>query len=120
MDFASGLGLGFEKQQKEKSYTLRPDLFPSLLDRMHLAAVVAKCAQFCAFAESFVKEAYGAAQGLSLSVDVEKLWPQQSGAEVAHHERALNLRAPEVQQERVQTPSAKVREQDRDSGLDWD
>jgi hypothetical protein len=77
-------------------YEAGRDLFPSLSDRMHLAAVVAKCGAFCARIEATVKN--------MLRPDAPQLeertcWPQDAAAEVKRHEMNLGLTAPAVQEE---------------------
>lgn len=88
-----GTGL---RANMEDSYEAGRDLFPSLSDRMHLAAVVAKCGAFMAKIEASVKNV--------LRPDVPQIeertcWPQEAGAEVERHERNLGLTAPAVREE---------------------
>lgn len=88
-----GTGL---RANMEDSYEAGRDLFPSLSDRMHLAAVVAKCGAFMAKIEASVKNV--------LRPDVPQIeertcWPQEAGAEVERHERNLGLTSPAVREE---------------------
>jgi len=88
-----GTGL---RANMEDSYEAGRDLFPSLSDRMHLTAVVAKCGAFMAKIEASVKNV--------LRPDVPQIeertcWPQEAGAEVERHERNLGLTSPAVREE---------------------
>ncbi len=92
---AHRFGAGLRANMDDR-YEVGRDLFPSLSDRMHLAAVVAKCGAFMAKIEASVKNV--------LRPDVPQLeertcWPQEAGAEVERHERNLGLTAPAVREE---------------------
>ena len=92
---AHRFGMGLRANMDDRYETGR-DLFPSLSDRMHLAAVVAKCGAFMAKIEASVKNV--------LRPDVPQIeertcWPQEAGVEVDRHERNLGLTAPAVREE---------------------
>lgn len=94
-DTAHRFGVGLRENMGDR-YEAGRDLFPSLSDRMHLAAVVAKCGAFMARMEAAVKN--------MLRTDVPQLdvttcWPQEAPAEVERHETNLGLTAPAVQEE---------------------
>jgi hypothetical protein len=70
------------------AYEAGRDLFPKLEDRMHLAAVLAKCGDFMARVERVVKHiAYPDAPQHHLRT----LWPQEAYGEVERHEINLGL-----------------------------
>lgn len=77
-------------------YEAGRDLFPSLSDRMHLAAVVAKCGAFMARMEAAVKNML---RTDIPQLDVTTCWPQEAPAEVERHEMNLGLTAPAVREE---------------------
>ena len=111
---------------------------------MHLTTVIAKCADFCARAEAFVKNTIAQWRGEERlpCPDHTQLWPFNAQAAVVRNEMKLGLRAPEVTRpaheqvvpdrvtpqhiiiernlepviERKATDKAKPREFDRDSG----
>ena len=51
----AGRRFGLGQDDDKKGYKAGQDFFPALIDRMHLTAVLAKCGEFCARAEAFVK-----------------------------------------------------------------
>jgi len=82
-----GLGLDFMSYRGD-DYEAGRDFFPNLSDRMHLAAVLAKCGAFMARCEQVVKHV--------LDPDVPKMelnlcWPQRAHEEVERHEINLGL-----------------------------
>ena len=81
-----------------KGYEAGRPFFPALTDRMHLTAVIAKCADFCARAEAFVKNALAQLRGDERIPypSHAQLWPQNAEAAVIRNEQNLGLRAPEV------------------------
>jgi hypothetical protein len=104
---AQRFGLGLRENMGDR-YEAGRDLFPSLSDRMHLAAVVAKCGAFCAKVEASVKN--------MLRPDVSQLedgmcWPQEAAAEVERHAVNLGLTAPGVRDET---------QAEREAEHDWD
>ena len=103
----------------KRGYQAGRDFFPNLADRMHLTAVLAKCGEFCARAEAFVKEAIGYLRGVDRKVDQDKLWPLNASEAVARNEINLGLRAPVVQaeQERETERARPVRDRGDDFGL---
>ena len=58
---AQRFGMGMDDDRK--GYEAGRAFFPALTDRMHLTAVIAKCADFCARAEAFVKNAFAQLRG---------------------------------------------------------
>lgn len=94
-DTAHRCGVGLRENMGDR-YEAGRDLFPSPADRMHLAAVVAKCGAFMARMEAAVKN--------MLRPDVPQIedrtcWPQEASAEVERHEMNLGLTAPAVREE---------------------
>ena len=90
-DTADRLGLSIMSYWGD-DYEAGRDLFPNLSDRMHLAAVLAKCGDFMARAEQVVKHV--------LNPDVPKMelnhcWPQEAYGQVERHEINLGLTVPE-------------------------
>lgn len=93
-DTAQRLGIGMSDYFGDDYETGR-DLFPVLADRMHLAAVIAKCGAFMARCEQVVKHV------LDPNVPMTKLnicWPERAHVQVERHEINLGLVIP--QQER--------------------
>lgn len=119
---AHRFGMGMDDDKK--GYEAGRAFFPALADRMHLTAAIAKCADFCAKAEAFVKNTIARIQGREEPYQGhQQLWPFNAHQAVERNERNLGLRAPEVVQvvERDTSPSkdvsqAKSRSQDRDDG----
>ncbi|WP_282093629.1 plasmid recombination protein [Epibacterium ulvae] len=95
MDISRRVGMSFEDNANDR-YENGKNAFPSLTDRMHLSAVVAKCAAFCARAEAFVKN-YLNPEGHQ--IDEANCWPFKANDEVQRHERNLGLRSAEVSHE---------------------
>ena len=128
----------------QKGYEPGRTFFPALADRMHLTTVIAKCADFCARAEAFVKNTIAQWRGEERlpCPDHTQLWPFNAQAAAVRNEINLGLRTPEVTRpapeqvvhdrvtsrqiaverkpepavERKATDKAKPREFDRDSG----
>ena len=92
MGVARSFGFGLDENQNDP-YEHGKGAFPSLLDRMHLSAVVAKCAAFCAHAEAHVKNYFHPDK---IQIEAENCWPFKANDEVQRHERNLGLRSPEV------------------------
>jgi len=88
MAAASRFGLRFD-DSTDDHYKQGKDSFPSLSDRMHLSAVVAHCAAFCARIEAVVKNRFNT-KGREISP--ADCWPQGAAQEVIRHERNLGLR----------------------------
>jgi len=95
LDAAGQFGMNLESNSNDR-YENGKEAFPSLSDRMHLSAVVAKCAAFYAKAEAFVKN-YLNPNGHQL--DEAECYPFQASDEVARHERNLGIRTAEVSHE---------------------
>lgn len=92
---AYGFGMGLRANMEDR-YEAGRDFFPSLSDRMHLAAVVAKCGAFMARMEAAVKNAL---RPDVPQIDDRTCWPQEAPAEVERHEMNLGLTAPAVREE---------------------
>ena len=118
-----GHRFGMGQDDDRGGYEAGRDFFPALADRMHLTAVLAKCGEFCARAEAFVKNTIARMRGLDRSalLDQDKLWPLDARAAVARNETALGLRAPTVQVEPDRTAERetprRTRDRDDDHGL---
>lgn len=121
IEVAHRFGMG--QDDDRGGYEAGRDFFPALADRMHLTAVLAKCGEFCARAEAFVKNTIAWMRGLDRSalLDQDKLWPLDARAAVARNETALGLRAPAVQVEPDRTAERetprRTRDRDDDHGL---
>ena len=113
---------GMDMDDDLRGYAVGRDFFPALADRMHLTAVLAKCADFCARAEAFVKNTLAHWRGEEQPPypDHSQLWPFNAPAAVARHELNLGLRPPEIVQtiQRQTERETPVRSKDRDS--DWE
>ncbi|WOI31447.1 hypothetical protein R1T40_00685 (plasmid) [Tritonibacter scottomollicae] len=96
---AHGFGMGLQANMGD-GYETGREFFPSLSDRMHLAAVVAKCGAFCARIEAAVKNML---RPDGIQIEDRMCWPQEAPEEVERHEMNLGLTAPAVRQE----PSAE-------------
>lgn len=92
LDAAGQFEMNLENNSNDR-YENGKEAFPSLSDRMHLSAVVAKCAAFYAKAEAFVKN-YLNPNGHQL--DETECYPFQASDEVTRHERNLGIRSAEV------------------------
>ncbi len=92
---AHGIGMGLLANMNDR-YEAGRDLFPSLSDRMHLAAVVAKCGAFMAKVEASVKNLL---RPDGVQIEEGMCWPQQAATEVQRHDRNLGLEAPHVREE---------------------
>jgi hypothetical protein len=82
----------------QKGYEPGRAFFPALADRMHLTTVIAKCSDFCARAEAFVKNTIAQLRGEDRRPcpDHRQLWPFNAQAAVVRNEINLGLRVPEV------------------------
>jgi hypothetical protein len=96
---AHGFGMGLRANMGD-GYESGREFFPSLSDRMHLAAVVAKCGAFCARVEAAVKNML---RPDATQIEEQICWPQEALAEVERHEMNLGLTTPAVRKE----PSAE-------------
>ena len=105
IDIASRFGLGMDDDRK--GYEPGKAFFPALTDRMHLTAVIAKCVEYCAKAEAFVKNLIAEACDNPHRFDHHELWPEGASEAVERNERNLGLRMPPVTEkvpEPVQEP----------------
>jgi hypothetical protein len=116
---AIAANIGMSQDDDKGGYQAGRDFFPNLADRMHLTAVLAKCGEFCARAEAFVKDAIGYLRGVDRKVDQDKLWPLNASEAVARNEINLGLRAPvvQVEQERETERARPARDRGDDFGL---
>ena len=127
VDAAYDCGMGPEDLAKPNGHENGRQWFPALADRLHLAAVVAKCAQFCAHAEAFICNLAIADRSKHFTVD--ELWPQRSSELVERYNRHLGLDLPQHVQPVHERETAVVREtpepvveekaHSRDHGDDW-
>lgn len=94
---AHRFGIGMDDDKG--GYEAGRAFFPALADRMHLTAAIAKCAEFCAKVEAFVKNTIARIQGRDEPYqDHQRLWPFDAQQAVERNERNLGLRAPEIVQ----------------------
>jgi hypothetical protein len=124
----AGRRFGLGQDDDKKGYKAGQDFFPALIDRMHLTAVLAKCGEFCARAEAFVKNTIAQLRGLdqSAQLDQDKLWPENATHAVMRSRINLEIRTPvsqverkpEVEQERSQPTPKQERKRERDT--DWE
>ena len=124
----AGRRFGLGQDDDKKGYKAGQDFFPALIDRMHLTAVLAKCGEFCARAEAFVKNTIAQLRGLDQSalLDQDKLWPENATHAVMRSRINLEIRTPvaqverkpEVEQERSQPTPKPERNRERDT--DWE
>lgn len=118
-DAASRLGMDLEDTSGD-DYESGRDFFPHLIDRMHVAAVIAKCGAFMSKVEHLVKSTLHPKGRFHL----HECWPGHAVFEVERHEINLGLAAP--QQERSITDKRDVEieldgeEKDRDVGIERD
>ena len=117
----AGRRFGISQDDDKSGYKAGQDFFPALIDRMHLTAVLAKCGEFCARAEAFVKNTIARIRGLdhTAMLDQDRLWPMHARNAVARNEINLGLRAPSVQVEpdRTAERDSRTRDRDDDHGL---
>jgi len=124
----TALRFGIGMDDDRKGYEAGRTFFPAIADRMHLTAVIAKCADFCAKAEAFVKNTIAQLRGDEWIPypDHAKLWPHNAKAAVTRHEINLGLRAPEVMKtvQREAKTEIEVERvipvQSKDRGIDWE
>ena len=124
----AGRRFGLGQDDDKKGYKAGHDFFPALIDRMHLTAVLAKCGEFCARAEAFVKNTISQLRGLDQSalLDQDKLWPENATHAIMRSRINLVIRTPvaqverkpEVEQERSQLTPKPERKRERDT--DWE
>ena len=121
--------MGWGRLKEQDGHEAGRAWFPALADRLHLGAVIAKCGDFCAEAEAFVKNLRIENPESHLSSRI--LWPQGSEELVERYDRHLGLSAPqhirpvhqkraaEVEKAREVEPPQQQRSRDRgdDYGL---
>ena len=127
VDAAYDYGMGPEDLAKQNGHENGRQWFPALTDRLHLAAVVAKCARFCAYAEAFICNLTIADRSKHYTTD--QMWPQKSSELVERYNRHLGLDIPKHVQPAHERKTAVVREtpepvveeknHSRDHGDDW-
>ncbi len=106
---AHRLGMGLQAIPNNR-YEEGRDIFPSLIDRMHMAAVVAKCGAFMAKAEQMVKNTLWPDR---TQMEVHSFYPQKVQAEVTRHEINLGLAIRDKdQQPEVEITDAVERDSD--------
>lgn len=117
LEAAMRFGVGMNDDRK--GYEAGRDLFPSLADRMHLTAALAKCADFCARAEAFVKNLAAQIVGAETLPyqDHDQCWPTNARHAVERNERNLGLRAPEVSRDLEQDVERSSHGRSRDDDL---
>ncbi len=122
-------GMGWDRLKQQDGHEAGRAWFPALADRLHLGAVIAKCGDFCAEAEAFVKNLRIENPESHLSSRI--LWPLGSEELVERYDRHLGLSAPqhirpvhqeqtvEVQKARDVEPPQQQRSRSRDRGDDY-
>lgn len=88
--------LGFDTLSRPDGHESGRKWFPSLVDRLHLGAVIAKCGVFCAQAEAFVKNLR--IEDPAQKLKAEELWPEESFELVERYNRHLGLDLPQHSQ----------------------
>ena len=88
--------LGFDTLSRPDGHEAGRKWFPSLVDRLHLGAVIAKCGVFCAQAEAFVKNLR--IEDPAQQLKAEELWPEESFELVERYNRHLGLDLPQHSQ----------------------
>lgn len=91
VEIAHRFGVSVKELQRPDGHEAGREWFPALADRLHLGAVIAKCAAFCAYAEAFVKNLQNPVRQL----DQEQLWPHNTNELVERYNRHLNLDLPQ-------------------------
>ena len=127
VEAASEYDLGPDDLAKPNGHENGRRWFPALLDRLHLGAVVAKCARFCAKAEALVKNI--SIEDHSKHLKVDQVWPQKSSELVERYNRHLGLDIPKHVQpaherktvvvRETPEPPAEEKSRSRDHGDDW-
>jgi len=109
----AGMRFGMGMDDDKQGYRAGKAFFPALADRMHLTAVFAKCSEFCARAEAFVKNTLARVRGEEGPYkDHDGLWPMNARAAVDRNERNLGLRPPVVaKSEKREWPASPLEKQ---------
>ena len=128
LEAAYCFGMDWDDLKRPDGHERGREWFPALADRLHLGAVIAKCGQFCAYAEAFVKSFR--VQNPERHLPMEQLWPEGStelaerynrhlGLDLPQHSRALHERDGLYQQgSRDISEERHRRVQDDDYGID--
>lgn len=86
----AGTRLGMSAQDDLKRFAPGKAYFPRYIDRVHIAAVLAKCARHCVLTEVEVKaEALRRNGSGAAPDDPERVVPKNSGASVERHKRRI-------------------------------
>ena len=124
VETAFSFGMGLDKLRRPDGHEAGRKWFPSLVDRLHLGAVIAKCGVFCAQAEALVKNLR--IEDPAQHLKPERLWPEESFELVERYNRHLGLDLPQHSQahherhrEQVEEPHA-VRTERRERSHDDD
>ncbi len=96
LEAAYCFGMGWDDLKRPDGHERGREWFPALADRLHLGAVIAKCGQFCAYAEAFVKSFR--IEDAERHLQVERLWPEDSTELVECYNRHLGLDPPQHSQ----------------------
>ncbi|OSP52880.1 hypothetical protein, partial [Pseudoruegeria sp. SK021] len=98
----AAMKFGVSMDDDQNGYDSGKMLFPALADRMHLTAALAKCAEFCARTEAFVKNLTARVSGKEALPypDYDGCWPEHARQAVERNERSLGLRPPEASHDR--------------------
>lgn len=101
-------GMGPEDLAKRNGHENGRRWFPALADRLHLGAVIAKCARFCAYAEALMVNM--AITDRSKHHAIDEFWPQKSSELVERYNRHLGLDIPQHVKPAHERKTAVVRE----------
>ena len=96
VEAAYRFGMGFNELGRADGHEAGRKWFPSLVDRLHLGAVIAKCGVFCAQAEALVKNLR--IEDPAQHLKPERLWPEESFELVERYNRHLGLDLPQHSQ----------------------
>ncbi|WP_299848008.1 hypothetical protein [uncultured Paracoccus sp.] len=93
VEAAYRFGMGWDDLQRPDGHERGREWFPTLADRLHLGAVIAKCGQFCAYAEAFVKSFR--VQDSERHLQPDRLWPERASELVGRYNRHLGFDLPQ-------------------------
>ena len=93
LEIAHRFGVDWDALRRPDGHEQGREWFPTLTDRLHLGAVIAKCGQFCAYAEAFVKNFR--IQDPKRHLQPDRLWPEASSELVERYNRHLGLDFPQ-------------------------
>lgn len=96
LEAAYCFGMDWDDLKRPDGHERGREWFPALADRLHLGAVIAKCGQFCAYAEAFVKSFR--IEDSERHLQLEQLWPEDSTELVERYNRHLGLDLPQHSQ----------------------